>query len=130
MSLFKKPGVYKAGVAGAPATNVWHAGTSEARLFGDPEDHPEAYRQGSAFSYGEDLQDHLMIIHGMRDSVVLFRDSVVLTEKLMMLGKDMDLVVAPSATHGWSRRDFAAQFLLKKLVGHFDRYLGRGPREK
>ena len=128
MSLFKKPGVYKAGVAGAPATNVWHAGTSEARLFGDFEDHPEAYRQGSAFSYGEDLQDHLMIIHGMRDSVVLFRDSVVLTEKLMMLGKDVDFVVAPSAVHGWSRKDFAAKFLLKKLLGHFDRYLGRGPK--
>ena len=29
MSLFKKPGVYKAGVAGAPATNVFHAQPSQ-----------------------------------------------------------------------------------------------------
>ena len=31
MSLFKKPGVYKAGVASSPATNVWHATTGEVR---------------------------------------------------------------------------------------------------
>jgi len=30
-SLFKKPGVYKAGVAGAPATSLFHAQTGEMR---------------------------------------------------------------------------------------------------
>ena len=129
-SLFKKPGVYKAGVAGAPATNVWHATTTEKRLFSMPDTHPEAYRKGSAFCYGENLQDHLMIIQGMQDSTVLFRDSVALAEKLMMLGKDFDLVIAPSATHGWSDKDYAALYLLMKLVGHFDRYLGRGPCDR
>lgn len=128
MSLFKKPGVYKAGVAGAPATNVWHAMTSEVRLLGRPDTHPENYRKSSAFSYGEDLKDHLMIIHGTQDDVVQFRDSVALAEKLMMLGKDFDLVIAPSAVHGWSQKDYAARYLLKKLVSHFDRYLGRGPK--
>ncbi len=127
MSLLKKPGVYRAGVAGAPATNVWHAMTSEVRLIGRPDTQPEIFRKGSAFCYGEDLQDHLMIIHGMQDSVVQFRDSAALAEKLMMLGKDFDFVIAPSANHGWTRKDYVAVYLLKKLVGHFDRYLGRGP---
>ena len=127
MSLFKKPGVYKAGVAGAPATNVWHADTGRPPVTRRPDTHPEAYRRSSAISYGENLQDHLMIIHGMQDSVVLFKDSVTLVEKLMMLGKDFDFVVAPSAVHSWSQKDYNAVYLLKKLVGHFDRYLGRGP---
>lgn len=128
MSLFKKPGVYKAGVASAPATNVWHAMTSEVRLLGRPDTKPEVYRKGSAFSYGEDLQDHLMIVHGMQDSVVQFRDSAALAEKLMMLGKNFDFVVLPSATHGTTRKDYVATYVLRKLVGHFDRYLGRGPK--
>jgi dipeptidyl-peptidase-4 len=127
MSLFKKPGVYKAGVAGAPATNVWHADTGRAPVTRRPDTHPEAYRKSSAISHGEHLQDHLMIIHGMQDSVVLFKDSVTLAEKLMMLGKDFDFVVAPSAVHSWSQKDYNAVYLLNKLVGHFDRYLGRGP---
>ena len=128
MSLFKKPGVYKAGVASAPATNVWHAMTSEVRLLGRPDTKPEVYRKGSAFSYGEDLQDHLMIVHGMQDSVVQFRDSAALAEKLMKLGKNFDFVVLPSATHGTTRKDYVATYVFRKLVGHFDRYLGRGPR--
>jgi dipeptidyl-peptidase-4 len=127
MSLFKKPGVYKAGVAGAPGGS-WHALTRNVSFFGRPETHSEIYKKGSCYSYGEDLTDHLMIIHGMQDSVVLFKDSVDIVEKLMMLGKDFDFIAVPSATHGWSRKDYVAAYLFKKLVDHFDRYLGRGPR--
>ena len=122
-SLLKKPGLFKAGVAGAPATNVWHAGVSEYRLFGDPVAHADAYRQGSAISFGEQLRDHLMIIHGMQDSTVLFRDSVALVEKLMLLGRDVDFVVAPSAVHAWTQKDYNARYLLTKLVDYFDHYL-------
>lgn len=127
MSLFKKPGIYKAGVAGAPGGS-WHALTRNVSFFGRPETHPEIYRKGSCLSFGEELKDYLMIIHGMQDSVVLFKDSVDIVEKLMMLEKNFDFVVAPSATHGWSRKDYVALYLFKKLVGHFDRYLGRGPK--
>jgi len=49
MSLFRKPGVYKAGVAGAPATNMWHATTGEMRVMGTPQDHPDEYARSSAF---------------------------------------------------------------------------------
>jgi dipeptidyl aminopeptidase/acylaminoacyl peptidase len=64
----------------------------------------------------------------MQDDVVLFKDSVMLAEKLMMLGKTFDFVVAPTAVHGWSQKDYYAVYLFKKLVEHFDRFLGRGPR--
>jgi dipeptidyl-peptidase-4 len=128
MSLFKKPGLYKAGVASAPATNVWHAMTGQVNVAGRPEANPETYRKVSAVSYGENLQDHLMIVHGMQDSIVLFKDSVTLAEKLMLLGKDFELVVAPSAVHEWGTKDYVGAYVLRKLVGHFDRYLGRGPR--
>lgn len=127
-SLFKKPGLYKAGVAAAPATNVWHAMTGQVNVAGRPQANPDVYRKTSAVSYGEELSDHLMIIHGMQDSVVLFKDSVTLAEKLMMLGKDFDFVIAPSAVHEWSTKDYVGTYLLRKLVGHFDRYLGRGGR--
>jgi dipeptidyl aminopeptidase/acylaminoacyl peptidase len=36
----------------------------------------------------ENLKDQLMIIHGIQDDVVLFKDSVMLSEKLMILGKN------------------------------------------
>ena len=75
MSLFKKPGVYKAGVASAPATNLWHATTGEVRAARRPDCDPEVFRKDApSASYGENLQDHLLIIHGMQDDIVLFKD--------------------------------------------------------
>jgi dipeptidyl-peptidase-4 len=129
MSLFKKPGVYKAGVAGAPATNVWHAMTGEMRVMMAPQDQPEEYMDSSAFAHAAGLRDHLMIIHGMRDRIVLFKDSVNLVERLMRMGKDVDFVVLPNSSHGWDTEgSYQTIFAFKKLIGHFERYLGKGPR--
>jgi dipeptidyl-peptidase-4 len=102
--------------------------TGQVNVAGRPNTHPEVYRKVSAANYGEELQDHLMIIHGMQDTIVLFKDSVTLAEKLMMLDKDFDFVIAPTAVHEWGARDYVSRYVLKKLVGHFDRHLGRGPR--
>ena len=93
-----------------------------------PDTHPEVYRQATAHSYGEDLEDPLMFIHGMQDAVVLFKDSVTLAEKLMMLNKNFDFVILPSATHGFSQRDYVARFVYTKIDEYFDRHMGPGPR--
>ena len=123
MSLFKKPGVYRAGVASSPATNVRHAMTGQVNVAGRPNTHPEIYDSTSAYTYAENLQDHLMLMHGMQDSIVLFKDSVQLAEKLMRAEKDFDLVVLPAAVHEWSVNDYVARYGLTKVVEHFDRYL-------
>lgn len=129
MSLFQKPGVYKAGVAGAPATNMWHATAGEMRVMGTPQDHPKEYARASPFTHAAGLRDHLMIIQGMRDTTVLFKDSVSLVQRLILLGKDVDLVALPDASHPWDTEALVqTRFAFHKLVGHFERYLGKGPR--
>jgi dipeptidyl-peptidase-4 len=128
LSLFKKPGLYRAGVAAAPVSDFRHVTPGVAAVVRRPQAHPEAHRRGSAIDYGENLRDPLLILHGMQDSIVLFKDSVVLAEKLMLLGKDFDFVVSPSSIHPWSQKDYVAVYFLRKLVSHFDRHLGRGPR--
>jgi dipeptidyl-peptidase-4 len=127
MSLFKKPGVYRAGVAGAPATSLYHAETGEMRTMMAPQDHPAQYADSSAFLKSGALQDHLMIIHGMRDDTVLFKDSITLTQRLILQGNDVDLVVLPGSPHGWDTEGLAqTRFAYHKLVDYFDRYLGGG----
>jgi dipeptidyl-peptidase-4 len=124
MSLFKKPGVYRAGVAGAPATSLFHAETGEMRTMMAPQDHPLEYAAASAFLQSGGLQDHLMIIHGMRDDTVLFKDSITLTQRLILQGNDVDLVVLPGSPHGWDTEGLAqTRFAYHKLVDYFDRYL-------
>ncbi len=124
MSLFRKPGLYAAGVAGAPATNVWRALTGQMAVMMRPEDEAAAYADSSPFLHAHGLEDPLMIIHGMRDRVVLFKDSVILVQRLLMLGKDVDLVALPDAGHGWDNEGLAqTRFAFRKLVQHFDRHL-------
>jgi dipeptidyl-peptidase-4 len=122
-ALFTRPGLFKAGVAGASATDPRFYGSDDVAITRRPQSHPEAFTRG-ALQYAGGLQDHLMLIHGLMDDVVPFKTTADLAEELMRQGKDFDLVIAPSATHGWTARPHHARYLLGKLVQHFDRYLG------
>jgi dipeptidyl-peptidase-4 len=130
MSLFRKPELYAAGVAGAPATNVRHALTGQMAVMMRPQDQPDEYDDSSPYLHAHGLEDPLMIIHGMRDRVVLFKDSVTLVQRLILLGKDVELVALPDAGHGWDAEGLAqTRFAFKKLVAHFDRHL-KGPQDR
>ncbi len=122
-ALFKKPGLFKAAVAGAPAVDPRFFGSDDVAISRRPQSHPEAFERGKAMLYAENLRDHLLIIHGMQDDVVPFKTTVDLAEHLMRLGKDFDIAFAPGATHGWTQHQHHARYLLNKLAAHFDRYL-------
>lgn len=126
-SLLRKPGLFHAGVAGAPATDPAFFGSDDVAIARRPQSHPATFQRGAA-QYAANLRDHLLIIHGMEDDVVPFKTTVDLTEALIRAGKDFDVAFAPAATHGWTQRPYYARYLLQKLVDHFDRYLGGGPR--
>lgn len=126
-ALFARPGVFQAGVAGAPATSLFHALTGEMRTMMAPQDHLDQYARSSAFLKSGGLAGHLMIIHGMKDEVVLFKDSVTLEERLILQGKDIDLVALPNAPHGWDTQGTAqTRYAFLKLFNFFERYL-KGP---
>jgi dipeptidyl-peptidase-4 len=122
-ALLKKPGLFAAGVAGAPAVDPHAFGPDDVAITRSPATHPEAFDRGSALRLGENLRDHLLIIHGMMDDVVPFRTTMALAERLMLLGKDFDLATAPAATHAWSAREHYAVYFYRKLVQYFDRHL-------
>jgi len=89
-----------------------------------PEDQPEEYADSSAFLHADGLEDPLMIIHGMQDRVVLYKDSLALVQRLIMLGRDVDLVTLPNSGHGWDNEGLAqARFAFRKMVDFFDRHL-------
>jgi len=124
MSLLKHPGVYAAGVAGAPATSLFHAETGEMRTMMQPEGHLAQYRAASPFLYSENLKDPLLFIHGMRDDTVLFKDTMTLAERLILADKDFEIAVLPDAPHGWDNEELAqTRYAFRRLVAFFDRYL-------
>ena len=107
MALFREPGKFKAGAALRPVvdwTQYNHEYTSN--ILNTPELDPEAYAKSSPIEYVAGLQDHLLIAHGMVDDNVFFRDSVVLTQKLIELHKDnWQIAPYPLEPHGFTRAD-------------------------
>ena len=107
MALFKSPGTFKAGAALRPVAD-WSQYNHEytSNILNTPELDPEAYRASSPIEYADGLQDHLLIAHGMIDDNVFFKDSVVLTQKLIELRKDnWELAAYPLERHGFTRSD-------------------------
>lgn len=119
-SLFRKPGLFDAGVAGAPATDPYAFGSDDVAIVRTPQAFPATFERG-ALQWAKELRDPLMIIHGLMDDVVPFRTTAILSEELMRLGKDFELVIAPAATHGWTARPHHAAYLLGRLVDFFER---------
>ena len=126
MSLFKKPGVYAAGIAGAPATNVAHAYPGQMWVMGKPNgnDQPQRYQNQSPLYHTAGLEDPLMIVHGSKDPVVLYADTIALIEKLIAQQKLFELVTLPGTSHGWDNEGNDVRlFAFKKMVEFFDRHL-------
>jgi dipeptidyl-peptidase-4 len=131
-ALLKRPGMFAAGVAAAPALDPHAFGPDDVAITRAPDTHPEAFVRNSAMELGANLQDHLLFIHGMMDDVVPFRTTMQLAERLMLLGKDFDVATAPAATHAWSSREHYAVYFFRKLTQYLERFLkdqGRGSRD-
>ena len=107
VALFKQPGVFKAGAALRPVSD-WSQYNHEytSNILNTPEIDPEAYRRSSPIEYADGLRDHLLIAHGMIDDNVFFKDSVMLTQKLIELHKDKwTLAPYPLERHAFQHAD-------------------------
>lgn len=126
MSLSKKPDVYAVGIAGAPATNVWHAYPSQMWIMGPPEgdDMPARYEAQSALYQVQGIQDPVMIIHGSRDQVVLYADTIAVVEKLIAGEQPHELLTIPGGSHSWATDNLAqTRYAFRKMVDFFNRAL-------
>ena len=107
MALFREPGTFKAGAALRPVSD-WSQYNHEytANILNTPDIDPEAYAKSSPIGYAEGLQDHLLIAHGMIDDNVFFKDSVMMTQRLIELHKDKWTIAPyPMERHGFVHPD-------------------------
>ena len=104
MALFKQPGVFKAGAALRPVTD-WSQYNHEytSNILNTPELDPEAFKRSSPLEFAENLQDRLLISHGMLDDNVFYKDSVMLAQRLIELRKPgWELASYPLERHAYS----------------------------
>ena len=94
------PGVYAAGVAGAPVTKwgLYDTHYTE-RYLGNPTIDPKPYAAADAIGNAGRIADPLLLLHGMADDNVVFENSTAMIAKLQEEKRPFDLMVYPGATH-------------------------------
>ena len=106
MGLLKYPGYFKCGAAIRSVTD-WahynHAYTSN--ILNTPDTDSIAYRRSSPIYFAQNLEDHLLILHGMMDDNVQFQDVVRLNQRFIELGKkSFEMAIYPVEPHGFIKK--------------------------
>jgi len=94
------PGLFAAGISGAPVTR-WELYDTHytERFMGDPREVPEAYEAASAIPDATKITDPLLLIHGMADDNVVFENSSELIAALQEGNVPFEMMLYPGYTH-------------------------------
>ena len=125
MSLFKHPGVFKAGAVRAPVTDWAHYNHGyTTRILNAPYDDTEAYERSSPIYLAAGLEDHLLIQHGVQDPNVHFQDSVRLAQRLLELRKEnWEIMIYSVEAHSLQNEDYNRYDVMRRRMDLFNRVL-------
>jgi dipeptidyl aminopeptidase/acylaminoacyl peptidase len=103
MALLTERGEFEAGAALRSVTDWAHYNQGyTSNILNFPETDPDAYKKSSPIYFAKNLQNNLLMLHGMVDDNVQFQDIVRLTQRFIELGKtDWDLAIYPVEAHGF-----------------------------
>ncbi len=95
------PSVFQAGIVGAPVTD-WRLYDTiyTERYMGLLEDNKENYIETSVMAHASRLQGNLFVAHSSMDENVHIQNTMQMLTAFTNAGKDVDLRIYPSGTHG------------------------------
>lgn len=103
MALFRYPGVFAAGVSNDGVTDWAHYSDGwTSRILNLPHEDPEAYRTSSPIHHAAGLADPLLLVHSIIDDNVHFQDAARLTQRLIELEKDFEVMIYPLERHNFA----------------------------
>lgn len=137
MCMYTEPDVFQVGIAGAGPTewenyNSWYT----RHTIGKSEPGKATLKEFSLLPLAKNLKGHLLLVHGMEDSNVLFQDTIRVYRELLKAGKEtlVELFLDPTGGHGLggdvktlSRYRKYEQFLLQTL-GRYEKDTDKGKK--
>ncbi|WP_240957018.1 S9 family peptidase [Pseudopontixanthobacter vadosimaris] len=94
------PGLYAAGIAGAPVTK-WELYDTHytERYMGNPITEPAPYAVSGVIENAARITDPLLLIHGLADDNVVFENSSALIAKMQAEAVPFEMMLYPGQTH-------------------------------
>jgi len=126
MALFNAPKEFGAGAALRSVTDWSHYNHGyTGGILNLPQDDTLAYRRSSPIYFAQNLEDPLLMAHGMVDTNVHYQDIVRLTQRFIELGKkDWELASYPVEDHGFVRpSSWTDEY--ERILSLFERTIGR-----
>ncbi len=122
IALLTKPGVFKAGVAGAPVTD-WKLYDSiwTERYLDLPEGNAGGYEASSPVTLAKNLKDHLLLVHGTADDNVHPQNSTAMAQALIEAGIPFEQAFYPKTTHAIAGK--AERHFYERMTEFFERWL-------
>lgn len=123
MLMGQYPDVFKAGVSVAPVTDwsLYDTHYTE-RYMSTPQKNPEGYKASNVLTYAKDIQGELLVVHGMADDNVLFKNTTMLFNELQKNKVTFDSMTYPGAKHGLYGKETQIHYY-KTLLRHFRLHL-------
>lgn len=116
------PDIFKVSVAGGPVIDwKYYEIMYGERYMDTPEENPEGYKNSCLLNKVDKINEHVMIIHGTHDPVVLWQNSLKFIRKCIDKNKQIDYFVYPHDEHNMFGKDRI--HLLYKVSNYFDDYL-------
>jgi dipeptidyl aminopeptidase/acylaminoacyl peptidase len=103
MAMLTEPNEIKSGAALRSVTDWAHYNNGyTGNILNFPETDPDAYKKSSPIYFAENLQGNLLMLHGMVDNNVEYKDVVRLSQRFIELGKkNWSLSSFPVEAHGF-----------------------------
>ncbi len=116
--LTRQPGVFKVGVAGGPVIDWRYYEVMYGERYMDtPQSNKEGFDKANLLNYVQNLDAHLLIIHGAVDPTVVWQNSLLYLRKAIDLGKQLDYFVYPGDEHNMRGTDRV--HLYQKITDYF-----------
>ena len=98
------PGVFAAGISGAPVTDwaLYDTHYTE-RYMGDPTRDAQAYAAASALADATNIADPLLLMHGMADDNVFLDNSTAFAARMQAANRPFEMMLYPGKAHGAAR---------------------------
>jgi dipeptidyl-peptidase-4 len=120
-AVLRRPDVFRAGVVGAPVTDLRLYDTYyQERYLGHPAERPEVYERNSLISDAglvgaAEPARPMMIIHGLADDNVLVAHSLRLSTALLAAGRPHEVLPLSGVTHMTPQEQVAENLLLLQV---------------
>ncbi len=99
-AIFKYPDLYQTAISVAPVPNQRYYDTIyQERYMGLPDSNAEAFREGSAINFANQLKGNLLLIHGTADDNVHYQGAELLINELIKHNKQFQFMSYPNRTH-------------------------------